>query len=254
MIMKHLLYVASLIALTSCTLNINFMHEIGNGTSVETAIETGDFNSISSSCSIDVHYSQQAGKQSVTLTCDENLVEFFDIRVEDGTLVVDTKSGVSISTRVKTFVTVSSPKLDGAFASGSGDIEISGPLTTDGDFTFKTSGSGDIDAEGLVVCKGFSASISGSGSIDVDGVQAQAASFKSTGSGDIDVESLKAEDVSVRMSGSGDISLHCNGAGYIDANLSGSGDLNLSGSARSVISNTSGSGRVRSGNLTIIRE
>ena len=68
------------------------------------------------------------------------------------------------------------------------------------------------------------------------------------------MESLKAEDVSVRMSGSGDISLHCNGAGYIDANLSGSGDLNLSGSARSVISNTSGSGRVRSGNLTIIRE
>lgn len=252
--MKLILYIVSLISLTSCQLNINFKHEIGNGTSVETTIEVGDFNSISSSCSIDVYYTQRAGKQSVTLTSDENLVDLFDIRVENGTLVVDTKQGASFSTRVKTFVTVSSSKLEGAFASGSGDIEIKGSLTTDGDFTFKTSGSGDIEAEGLVVCKGFSASTSGSGGIDVDGVQAQAASFKSTGSGDIDVDSLKAEDVSVRMSGSGGISLHCNGAGYIEAKLSGSGSLNLSGSALSVISNTSGSGRVRTGNLTIIRK
>ena len=68
------------------------------------------------------------------------------------------------------------------------------------------------------------------------------------------MDALTAEDISVRMSGSGDITLKCKDAGYIDASLSGSGDLVLSGTARSVQSHTSGSGRVNSNKLTIIRQ
>lgn len=252
--MKHLLYATAVLVLSSCQVILGFTHEVGNGTSVKTAIEVGDFNSISSCCSIDVIYSQQAGAQSVTLTCDENLVGFFDIRVEDGALVVDTKRGASISTRVKTFVTVSSPKLDGASVSGSGDVKINSSLATTGDITFKTSGSGDIETVGSVECKSFSASVSGSGSIDVERVLAENAAFKSSGSGDIEVDSLTATDVSVKMSGSGDIELSGLNVGYITAKLSGSGDLVLIGSARSVVSDVSGSGRVNTKGLTIVRE
>ena len=85
-------------------------------------------------------------------------------------------------------------------------------------------------------------------------MQAQAADFKDSGSGNIEVESITAEDIIVKMSGSGDIALICKNAGYINASLSGSGDLILSGSALSVQSNVTGSGRVQSNSLTIIRQ
>ena len=250
--MKRILLTAAAVALTSCQLIFN-VNEIGNGISVQTPIEVSEFNSISSRCSLDIYYTQSDKDQSVLLTCDENLVDLFDIRVEEGVLIVDTKGG-GYSTKIKIYATITSPKLSSLKLSGSGDCNITGPITTDGDFSFKVSGSGDIDADGAVICKNFSSSVSGSGDIEVAGVQAQTADFKDSGSGDIEVDSLTAEDISVRMSGSGDITLKCKDAGYIDASLSGSGDLNLSGTARSIKSNTTGSGNVKSGNLTIIRQ
>lgn len=251
--MKRILLIAAAVALTSCQLIFN-VNEIGNGVSVQTPIEVSEFNSISSRCSLDIYYTQSDKDQSVLLTCDENLVDRFDIRVEEGVLIVDTKSGGGYSTKIKIYATITSPKLSSLKLSGSGDCNITGPITSDGDFSFKVSGSGDIDADGAVICKNFTASVSGSGDIEVAGVQAQTADFKDSGSGDIEVDALTAEDISVRMSGSGDITLKCKDAGYIDASLSGSGDLILSGTARSVKSNSTGSGNVKSGNLTIIRQ
>ena len=251
--MKRILLIAAAAALYSCTL-VSFNYMKGNGVSVDTVFEVDEFDSISSRCSLDITYSQTAEGQSAVLTCDENLVDLFDIRVEDGILIVDTKRGSSYSTKAKTFVTIKSPKLSALKLSGSGDCNITSPINTDGDFSFKVSGSGDIEADGIVVCKSFSSSVSGSGDIEVAGVQAQSADFKDSGSGDIEVDGITAEDISVRMSGSGDITLKCNDAGYIDASLSGSGDLILTGSARSIKSNTTGSGNVRSSNLTIIRQ
>ena len=251
--MKKFFLLAAITALSSCVI-LNMNYQIGNGVSAEITLEIGEFDSISSCCSLDLIYTQKEGAQSVVLTCDENLVEYYDIRVEDGTLIIDTKRGTSINTKVKSYLTVTSPRLDYLKLSGSGDCEITSAITTDGDFNFKVSGSGDIEADEVVTCKDFTFTVSGSGNIEVAGVLAESASFKDSGSGDIEVDSLTAEDISVRMSGSGDITLKCKDAGYIDASLSGSGDLILSGTARSIKSNSTGSGNVRSGNLTIIRQ
>lgn len=251
--MKRILLIAATVALASCNF-LGLSYHIGNGVSVDTAIEVEEFDSISAGCSLDVVYTQSAQSQSVVLTCDENLVEFFNIRVEEGTLRIGTKPGTSINTKVKSYVTIVSPKISSIKASGSGDIEITSPLVTDSEFSFKVSGSGDIEADDVVTCKDFTCTVSGSGNIEVAGVLAESASFKDSGSGDIEVDALTAEDISVKISGSGDITLKCQNAGYIDASLSGSGDLVLSGSARSVQSNITGSGRVNSKNLTIIRQ
>ena len=252
--MKRILFIAAAVVLASCNfLGLNY--EVGNGVSAFTPIMVEEFDSISAGCSLDVVFTQSEQGRSVVLTCDQNLVEFFNIRVEDGTLRIGTKPGTSINTKVKSYVTIVSPKISSIKASGSGDIHITSPLVTDGDFTFKASGSGDIEADGVVTCKDFTCSVSGSGNIEVDGVQAESASFKDSGSGDIEVDALTAEGISVRMSGSGDITLKCQNAGSIDASLSGSGDLVLSGTALSVQSNETGSGRVNSKNLiTIIRQ
>ena len=238
----------ALAALVSC----KFMDiGVGNNVSVDTEIDTGMFDSISDRCSLNIIYTQTEGEPCVVLTCDENLVGCYDIRVEDGTLVVDTKDNVMFRTKVKSYVTVNSPTLDGISVSGSGNCQVTGPLASDVDVNFKVSGSGGIQANGPVECRAFSSTISGSGSIRLCGVLADVATFKGSGSGSTRVELLTADSISASLSGSGGINIVCKDAGDIDVSISGSGSVHLSGNARSLNSRSSGSGRVDSKNLTL---
>lgn len=246
--MKILLVFVALAALVSC----QFVDlEVGNNVSVDTEINVGAFDSISDECSLNVIYTQAPGEPSVVLTCDENLVGAYNIRVEGGTLVVDTKNNVMIRTRAKSYVTVTSPSLDGISVSGSGSCRVTNSMVSAGDVTFKVSGSGGILAEGTVECRSFSSTISGSGRISLSGVLAETAKFRGSGSGSTRVELLTADKVSATLSGSGSIRLLCKDAGDIEVSISGSGGAHLSGNARSLNSHSSGSGRVDSKNLII---
>ena len=251
--MKRIFFLAATAVLASCQM-FTTLYQVGDGESVDTLVDVQEFETISVPSSLDVFYTQEAGDPSVVLTCDSNLVEYFNIRVENGTLVVDTQKGYSLSPKVKTYLRVKSAKLTGVKSSGSGDIEISSSLTNVEDFSVKASGSGDIFCLGTILCTNFSSSVTGSGDTSLAGVQATTADFKDSGSGDIGVDYLNANDINVRMTGSGDVSLTCVNAGYIVANLSGSGDLILTGGARSVQSDVTGSGRVNSKDLTIIKQ
>ena len=246
--MKKLLFLATLVTFTSClVMDVN----IGNGVSVDSEISVGDFNAIASHGSLDIIYTQTEGDQEIMLTCDENLVGYYDIRIEGGTLEIGVKRGAIIKPRVKSYLTIKSPAVNGISVSGSGDCKITSPLACDGDFKLKVSGSGSILAEGTVKCRDFSSSISGSGKITVAGVLAETAKFKESGSGSTSVDLLTADSITATISGSGGINLVCRDAGDIDASISGSGSVRLSGNARSLKSNRSGSGRVDSNDLTL---
>lgn len=238
----------ALAALVSCQfLDI----EVGNNVSVDTEINVGAFDSISDECSLNVIYTQAPGEPSVVLTCDENLVGYYDIRVEGGTLVVDTKNNIIIRPKVKSYVTVTSPSLNGISVSGSGSCRVTNSMVSAGDVLFKVSGSGGIQSEGTVECQSFSSTISGSGRINLYGVLAGSARFKSSGSGSTKVGLLTADKISATLSGSGGTHLVCKDAGDIEVSISGSGSVRLSGNARSLNSHSSGSGRVDSKNLIL---
>ncbi len=225
---------------------------IGNGVSAETQIEAGEFSAISVPGFIDVYYTQIPGEQRITLTCDENLTEYFIIEVEEGVLEVRNKPGSIVSPKAKTFLAVSSPALNMVKLSGSGDFRITGPIQADGDFAVKLSGSGDFEAAGAIQCAGFAASTSGSGDAEIKAISAASASFKSSGSGDLEFKGVTAEEITIVLSGSGDCVLQCNNAGTIDARLSGSGDAILSGSARAIMNiSDTGSGRFDMSRLSI---
>lgn len=225
-----LILIASLV-LTSC---LDVLGESGNGVSVQQVIEVGEFDSISVPSYIDVYYTQTPGAQSLTLTCDENLVTYYAIVVENGTLKVKTKPNVSVRAKAKTFLTVNSPTLNELRLSGSGDVFIDGPIVADKDFSVSISGSGDCKVNGTVRCEGFSAHTSGSGDTFLAGIVAGSAEFKDTGSGDIKSTGVTADNISISLSGSGDCSLECKDAGVISVKISGSGDVTLKGNARSL--------------------
>ena len=217
-------------ALGSCSM-IGSIAERGNGVAVTAPIKVEGFSSISIPSSIDVVYTISDEEQSALLTCDENLLEYFDIHVEGNTLVADVKSGtICLSPKVKTVLAVSAPVLEGVKVSGSGDCTV----------------HGDIPA-----CDNFSLRCSGSGGISVESVKAKSAEISTSGSGDISIGCISADNIRARTTGSGDISLVCKDAGSIDASISGSGNIRLSGTAGSLQSKRTGSGRIDSGALRL---
>ena len=74
-----------------CACETGLFGKVGNGVSVNQKIEVGDFDIISICSYVDVYYTQSPDQQSVTLTCDENLVEYYKIEVRNGELIVDCK-------------------------------------------------------------------------------------------------------------------------------------------------------------------
>ena len=270
--MKNLLVVAlSALVVSSCSFfGLSIVR--GNGVPVETVIDVEEFSSVSLPSMVDVDYTLSSGERSLVFTCDENLLEYYNIRVEDGVLVAGVEPGVMLSTRVKTVLVVKAPVLEGVKVSGSGDCEVHGAVAADGGFFAKSSGSGDVSVSGPVSCAEFSAVTtgsgdvsvgsvscgssalvrsSGSGDIEVDGLVASSAEIRTSGSGDIEVDGLTAETITAHSSGSGDIDLECRDAGVIDASTTGSGDIYVSGTARGINSRRSGSGNVYSGKLQL---
>ena len=216
--------------LGSCSM-IGSIAERGNGVAVTAPIKVEGFSSISIPSSIDVVYTISDEEQSALLTCDENLLEYYDIHVEGNTLVADVKSGtICLSPKVKTVLAVNAPVLEGVKVSGSGDCTV----------------HGDIPA-----CDNFSLRCSGSGGISVESVKAKSAEISTSGSGDISIGCISADNIRARTTGSGDISLVCKDAGSIDASISGSGNIRLSGTAGSLQSKRTGSGRIDSGALRL---
>ena len=245
---------AIVLSACSCDLSIFGKIETGNGIRTETSYNLAWFDSISSLGSMDIYYTQDPDAQSVVLTCDENLVEFYLIEVENGKLKVSVKPGVMTRPKTKTFLTVRSQALESVSISGSGDCIINGDLVVDRDFTFKLSGSGDLASSGTIECKDFYSSVTGSGDIDIHGLIARDAKFTISGSGDVEVDYIKAEYISLKISGSGNGELVCDNAGDIEVTITGSGNVNLSGSARSLDSKITGSGRVNQKGLSLGRQ
>ena len=224
---RIILAIAATLGLCACEAGL--FGEIGNGISMTQEIEVGDFDRISIPSFVDVYYTQTTDQQSVSLTCDENLTEYYKIHVRDGELIVDCKR--SFYNNIDTYVTVCSPVLNGVKLSGSGDLYIDEALTAEDIFTLEVNGSGDAD---------------------IAGIMAESAMFKSSGSGDIEVDNLTAESIKVATTGSGDCILKCKDAGTLDIHISGSGDITVSGTARAIVNiSTTGSGDFNMNRLTL---
>lgn len=247
--MKRII-LAIAVTLGLCACESGLFGEVGNGVSMTQEIEVGDFDRISIPDFVDVYYTQSSDQQCVTLTCDENLAEFYVVEVKDGELVIGTKNSI-LNAKSETFVTVSSPDLREVNLSGSGDFECSGSITTDKDFTLKISGSGDVDIASITASSTI-VNLNGSGDAWIGSMTVSSAEFKSSGSGDIEADEVKADSISIKTTGSGDCSLCCKDSGTLSVQISGNGDVTLRGTARALINiSQTGSGDFNMSGLTL---
>jgi putative autotransporter adhesin-like protein len=158
----------------------------------------------------------RTGTQSVSVSADDNLVDFFTSEVKDGTLYLGVANDKSFQARSVAYrITVAD--LRAIEVRGSGDVEadhLDGPV-----LSVSIMGSGDMRLAGRT--DDFTLSISGSGDIDAANLNAKRAKAVIRGSGDATVNASEALDV--QISGSGD--LHYVGSPKLTQDVRGSGSV-----------------------------
>lgn len=188
----------------------------GSGDLVTEERDLKEFTRIKSSGSFDIIVTV-GDKQSVSVTFDDNLIEYVLTRVRGKTLKIHSEE--SFNTRSNCRVEITVPSIESVKLSGSGDVEVFN-LNQDF-FEYSVSGSGDMRAEGKV--KDLEITVSGSG--------------------DIDTRELEAEDAMVTVSGSGDVKVYASQS--LDAYVAGSGDVSYYGDPEDVSTSVSGSGDIK---------
>jgi len=202
--------------------------------------QVSNFDSIELSGSGEVILTQ-GSSESLTIETDDNVMEYIEAKVENGTLklglVTGFPTGVNIQTYTRLIFYVSANNLTGLSTSGSGQIETDNIEADRLDLS--VSGSGTIQITDLLASE-LRADISGSGGINLGGDVA-VQDVDVSGSGNYEAGEVCSASVKVSVSGSGN-AIVC-AIETLDASVSGSGNVNYYGSPEINVSD-SGSGNV----------
>ena len=200
------------------------------------------FTSISNTVPFDVIY-EQSDVQSVVVEGDEEYFDRLHTDVVKGTLEITMERGRYRNVRLR--VKISSPEIESIRLAGSGDMTCISDIKTDGDFSLRVAGSGNITTQDIS-CAAFSSAVSGSGDINIGDIDGTEMEIKVAGSGDFKAAGATATELSVSVAGSGDIRI-----GLVDvenmlsANVAGSGDININGKAGKAKARVAGSGDIK---------
>ena len=175
------------------------------------------FTSIRSSSSVDIIV-EQTGQYALEVRAPEKYMENIKTEVENGELHVFVRGSMMYSGNIVIYVQVKD--LDKVSLSGSGDFETDGVLKAP-EFSFRISGSGDLDAE--LNCKVLKGAMSGSGDVKISGIT-ESLELHQSASGDFIARELHLLSTKLRMSGSGDTKL-IGSTDYFELNQAGSGDF-----------------------------
>jgi hypothetical protein len=234
-----LFLVVVLLSVTGCNAGLRVIS--GSGNVITESRQVSNFDSIELSGSGEVIVTQGAG-ESLTIETDDNVMEYIESEVENGTLklrlVTGLQTGVNIQRYTRLVFYVGVDNLNGLSTSGSGKIE-SDEIET-GRLDLSVSGSGTIQIAELFASE-LKAGISGSGGINLGGDVA-VQDIGVSGSGNYQAGEMCSSSVKVSVSGSGNATVCA--TEELDASLSGSGNVNYHGSPEVSISD-SGSGNIR---------
>lgn len=204
-------------------------------------VDVKNFNELSLGIPANV-YLKQGSSDRVQIECDDDIFDEieFELRGDELTIKRDGNWNWGSGWR-KSEVTiwVTMREIEELRVSGSGNLESDGKLDTE-DLSLAVSGSGDMELD--VNSDEMDLRISGSGSISLSGT-AEEAETKISGSGKVKAEDLTVKVFDASISGSG--SCYITVTDEVSARISGSGSVYYAGDPDRVISNSSGSGKIR---------
>ena len=227
-------------------------------------------------------YITQDAPQRVVAEGSEELLEKYNIEVEDDKLIIKPKTkwmdwNWGNDDEITVYITVAN--IEGLAVAGSGDMIAKNRIKTNklylhvsgsgflqaeadvkGNLDSKVSGSGDVKISGTansfesqvsgsgdvnanVVCDGNSSfAISGSGKIVLQG-KSDLFEASISGSGGIKGENFSVSTAKIRIAGSGNVDIQV--SEELDASIAGSGDVRYVGNPKKVNTRAGGSGTVK---------
>ncbi len=228
----------ALIAQGCCCPTIpSFKSTVGSGDVITEERSVSDINAVDISCSGTL-YIEMGEEEELRVEAEDNIIDSFETKIEDGTLKIKRKSGVMLSlTKPVTFyLTVT--ELDSIKSSGSADIKA--PDISVERFDINMSGSGNLDVKGLAI-EELGVKISGSGKVTIKDGLGKKQSVKITGSGSYMAKDLLTNEAEVEVTGSGGATVHV--TNELEVVISGSGDVKYDGSP-TIDQNITGSGKL----------
>ena len=174
----------------------------------------------------------------LTITAGRTTLRYLTSTLQDGTVVLDSRSGHNASGDIHYELTL--PTLDGVVIAGSGSAH--GTVVADGSFTVAVSGSGSAALDGLAATA-VTVQLSGSGDIHLAGTT-DAQSVELDGSGTYLGTELTSQTSDVHIDGSGNA--HVNAINQLDAQISGSGNISYTGTP-ALTTQISGNGTISAG-------
>ena len=186
-------------------------------------IKTGEFHQLRVSGHFEIHYFS-AASDTVTLSVQPNLREYYTVEVINGELVVRTTGRINFGSGKAPVLTVSTPALDRVIKEGAGTFTAHDRISS-GSLHFILSGAGSAKAE--LDVNNLTADMSGAGEMTLSG-RADTINLNLSGIGELDAMSLRARDATVSLSGTGTIRVNSSVSLRIDA--SGTGSVEYKGS------------------------
>jgi len=208
--MRHVL-AALLLVLPAC-----FVVQ-GNGHIVEEAREVSSFDALSvgSACKADV----VIGEPAVTITADDNLLEYVIVRTEGGRLVAEVEDGVHLDPSEDIRLSISAPAVVAIDASGA--AEIIAPASRTDRLVVEASGASRVVLSS-VDSREVDVDASGASVVTLSGA-ASRLNLELSGASRGELESLPVATASVDMSGASEATVSAETE--IDGELSGASTL-----------------------------
>ena len=199
-ITKFIVATITALLFASCNFNVNTIEGSGNVTT-EKRIVQGDFTKISVSNAIDLVV-EQSDTTEIIVEADDNIQKDINIKVENGTLIINSKHNSFRVTKKR--VTVKMPKINKLDASSAATVTNNGTiLSEDIDLETSSAASMDLNLESDNVTVD-----SGSGStINLKGKALRIRASASSGSS-LNAHGLLANEVHAEVSSGGSINVH----------------------------------------------
>jgi hypothetical protein len=233
---KSRLTLIILVALLSMACSIQVLRTSGKQTSQERPVKDVARVSLEGSGELTI---LQDNSESLQVEADENLMQYVETEVRNGTLHLRLNSpgSATIFQRERVRYTLHVISLEGVTIEGSGNVN-SDSLDSD-QLALVIDGSGNMQFKSLRAGE-LRVEINGSGNVEVQG-EVSDLIVAISGSGRVKAGDLRGQSVRVGISGSGNATVWATGSLNVD--LSGSGSARYYGTPQVNIS-TSGSGSV----------
>ena len=223
-------------------LSLSMLMALVAGSAQTLDFDITDFSSISFGVPGDL-YLTQGSTEKVSVKGSDEAIDQLVIEKKGSRLVIRSKDrnwSWRGFRRSSLTISVTFKDLESLKVSGSGSVFGENKFQLASDLELSVSGSGNMSLE--VEARSLEARVSGSGDIEIGG-SADQADMRISGSGKVRGDDFKVKSAEASISGSG--SCYIEVEEEIVANISGSGNVYYRGDPDRVLSNASGSGRIR---------